>query len=80
VAAGIVLWGRKEGVKIPDDLAIVSFDNHPISEPLQITTIELPLALMGTKAFRLIYHYIETGNIVKKKEKLPVGFMERSSV
>jgi LacI family transcriptional regulator, repressor for deo operon, udp, cdd, tsx, nupC, and nupG len=80
VAAGIVLWGTKEGVKIPDDLAIVSFDNHPISEPLQITTMELPLALMGTKAFRLIYHYIETGNIVKKKEKLPVRFIERASV
>jgi LacI family repressor for deo operon, udp, cdd, tsx, nupC, and nupG len=80
VAAGIVLWGKKEGVKIPDDLAIVSFDNHPISEPLQITTMELPLALMGTKAFRLIYHYIETGNIVKKKEKLPIRFIERASV
>jgi LacI family repressor for deo operon, udp, cdd, tsx, nupC, and nupG len=80
VAAGIVLWGQNAGLKVPDDLAIVSFDNHPISEALQITTMDLPLSLMGKKAFRMVYHCLETGKIKSKAEKLDVRLIERSSV
>ncbi|WP_199426314.1 LacI family DNA-binding transcriptional regulator [Thermaerobacillus caldiproteolyticus] len=80
VAAGIVLWGRREGINIPEDLAVFSFDNHPIAEALEITTMDLPLSLMGMKAFRMIYQCLETGKIAKKSEKLDARLIERSSV
>lgn len=80
VAAGIVLWGKTYGLRVPNDLAIVSFDNHPISEALHITTIELPLSLMGKKAFQMIYDYFANSYTQPKKEKLPVRLIERASV
>lgn len=80
VAAGIVLWGKTYGLRVPNDLAIVSFDNHPISEALHITTIELPLSLMGKKAFQMIYDYFANSYTQPKKEKLPVRLIERTSV
>ncbi|GMB08745.1 LacI family transcriptional regulator [Thermolongibacillus altinsuensis] len=79
VAAGIVLWGQSAGWRIPEDLAILSFDNHPISEALQITTMDLPLSIMGKKAFRMIYHSFQNNETVKA-EKLEVRLIERSSV
>ncbi|RAK15465.1 LacI family transcriptional regulator [Anoxybacillus vitaminiphilus] len=54
VAAGIITFGKNKGLKIPENLAVLSFDNHPISEALNITTIELPLSVMGKKAFHMI--------------------------
>ncbi len=80
VAAGIVLWGKTYGLRVPNDLAIVSFDNHPISEALHITTIELPLSLMGKKAFQMVYNQLTNEKTEPKKEKLPVRLIERASV
>ncbi|WP_027409678.1 LacI family DNA-binding transcriptional regulator [Anoxybacteroides tepidamans] len=80
VAAGIVLWGQSKGLNAPDDLALVSFDNHPISEALSITTIDLPLLLMGQRAFQMVHNCLITGTMAGQAEKLPVRLVERRSV
>ncbi|MBA2871898.1 DNA-binding LacI/PurR family transcriptional regulator [Anoxybacillus calidus] len=80
VAAGIVTFAQHKGMKIPEELAILSFDNHPISEALHITTIELPLSLMGKRAFRMIYNHLESGEMTKKTEELSVHLVERLTV
>lgn len=80
VAAGIVLWGRNHGLNIPNDLAVVSFDNHPISEALNITTIDLPLSLMGKRAFQMVYDCLKTGTAPNQKEALHVRLIKRLSV
>jgi LacI family transcriptional regulator, repressor for deo operon, udp, cdd, tsx, nupC, and nupG len=80
VAAGIVTFAQHKGMKIPEELAILSFDNHPISEALHITTIELPLSLMGKRAFRMIYNHLESGEMTKKTEDLSVRLVERLTV
>ncbi|KON90301.1 LacI family transcriptional regulator [Sporosarcina globispora] len=46
-AAGIVTSCREIGIRIPDDLAIMGFDNQPISKIMHITTLEIPLVQMG---------------------------------
>jgi LacI family repressor for deo operon, udp, cdd, tsx, nupC, and nupG len=80
VAAGIVTFAQHKGLKIPEELAILSFDNHPISEALNITTIELPLSLMGKRAFRMIYSHLESGELTKETEELSVRLVERLTV
>lgn len=80
VAAGIVTFAQHKGLKIPEELAILSFDNHPISEALNITTIELPLSLMGKRAFRMIYSHLENGEVRKETEELSVRLVERLTV
>jgi LacI family transcriptional regulator, repressor for deo operon, udp, cdd, tsx, nupC, and nupG len=80
VAAGIVLWGQKNGLQVPENLAIVSFDNHPIAEALGITTVDLPLLSMGQKAFQLIHDCFIGKTTTNQNEQLPVRLIERFSV
>jgi DNA-binding LacI/PurR family transcriptional regulator len=74
VAIGIKAQCEQAGISVPGDLAIIGFDNHPLSSYLQITTIELPLKEMGETLFTLV------GNKVTQKIELPFRFIERKSV
>ena len=51
VAAGLLTEARKHGIRVPEDLAILGFDNHEISKALEISTIEHPGLAMGSHAF-----------------------------
>ena len=44
VAAGLLTEARKQGLRVPEDLAILGFDNHEISKALEISTIEHPVS------------------------------------
>ncbi|WP_175988082.1 LacI family DNA-binding transcriptional regulator [Bacillus sp. Marseille-Q1617] len=58
VSAGIVSEAGRKGIRIPKDLAILSFDNHPISDVFDITSFEVPIRQMGEEAFKL---FLEKG-------------------
>ncbi len=51
VAAGIFTCCQREKISIPDDLAIIGFDNEPIAKMMNITTVEIPLVEMGKNLF-----------------------------
>ena len=42
--AGLLTEARKHGIRVPEDLAILGFDNHEISKALEISTIEHPVS------------------------------------
>ncbi|MGE7778491.1 LacI family DNA-binding transcriptional regulator [Peribacillus sp. NPDC097264] len=52
-AAGFIISAQKAGVKIPEDVAILGFNNDSISEMLDISTISLPLDSIGRMAVDL---------------------------
>lgn len=56
VAAGMITYSKEKGILIPDDLAIIGFDNQPIAKVMHITTIEIPLFEMGRKLFLQAIH------------------------
>lgn len=49
VAAGIRMECQKRNIAVPDELAILGFDNHAIARALDLSTIELPLHEVGRK-------------------------------
>lgn len=51
VAAGIVTCCQKHNIKVPEDLAIIGFDNEPIAHMMNITTIDIPLVDIGRNLF-----------------------------
>ncbi|PLT29906.1 LacI family DNA-binding transcriptional regulator [Peribacillus deserti] len=51
VAAGMVVSCQKQSISIPNELAIIGFDNEPIAKMMNITTIEIPLEEMGKNLF-----------------------------
>lgn len=79
VAAGILLSAQTLNMKIPGDLAILSFDNQPISRIMNISTIEIPTKEMGKLATQYILN-IETPSHTNKKIILPYKLIERLTV
>ncbi|WP_064091820.1 LacI family DNA-binding transcriptional regulator [Rossellomorea aquimaris] len=53
VSAGILSEAKKRGIRIPEDLAILSFDNHPIADALDITSYDVPIRKLGEESFKL---------------------------
>ncbi|MBW3110792.1 MULTISPECIES: LacI family DNA-binding transcriptional regulator [Bacillaceae] len=53
VSAGMVAEAGKKSIRIPKDLAILSFDNHPLADALGITSFEVPIRKLGEEAFKL---------------------------
>ncbi|WP_435922804.1 LacI family DNA-binding transcriptional regulator [Paenibacillus sp. DYY-L-2] len=80
VAAGCLVAARERGLRIPDDIAIVGFDNQPISEMFGITTIDNRLSDIGIRAFEAVYEQIRDPGKGRRREELPFRLIERSTV
>jgi DNA-binding LacI/PurR family transcriptional regulator len=74
VAAGIVTCCQNQHILIPDDLALIGFDNQPIAKFMNITTIEIPLVEIGRKLF------IQACNENVTHEEISVKLIERKTV
>ena len=53
----------EKGMKVPEDISVVSFDNSSISQysPVKITSFDHPKEQMGRIVAEKIIHVIETG-------------------
>ncbi|KHF40030.1 LacI family DNA-binding transcriptional regulator [Halalkalibacter okhensis] len=51
VAAGIAAYCLTNHIAIPEELALIGFDNQPISKVMGITTMDIPLVPMGKNLF-----------------------------
>lgn len=75
VAAGILTCCKEEEISVPDELALIGFDNQPISKVMNITTLEIPLVEMGRK---LMLQAIDHANI--SHEEISIKLIERKTV
>ncbi|GKU83303.1 LacI family DNA-binding transcriptional regulator [Niallia sp. NCCP-28] len=51
VAAGILTCCKEHNIHVPNELALMGFDNQPIAKVMNITTLEIPLKAVGRKLF-----------------------------
>ncbi|ENH95816.1 LacI family transcriptional regulator [Gracilibacillus halophilus YIM-C55.5] len=51
LAAGVLTACQDAGIQVPDQMAIVGFDNQPIAKMMHLTTFEIPLKEMGEHLF-----------------------------
>ncbi|AZS17677.1 LacI family DNA-binding transcriptional regulator [Paenibacillus lutimineralis] len=80
VAAGVLLTAPQYGFRVPEDIAIIGFDNQPISELLGITTIDIQLSNIGARAFAIIYKQITDRTLEPASENLQFKLIERKTV
>ncbi|WP_242273979.1 LacI family DNA-binding transcriptional regulator [Bacillus cereus group sp. BfR-BA-01310] len=80
VAIGIMTEVEKLGIKVPEDLAIIGFDNQPISQVLQLTTIDQNLKEIGKTAFEMFYRQVSDESSKQEKVEIPYELVERSTV
>ena len=63
MAIGAIRSARDAGLAIPDDIALVGFDDLPIAtlSDVQLTTVRQPVVSFGAKAVETLIDLIENG-------------------
>jgi GntR family transcriptional regulator, arabinose operon transcriptional repressor len=82
VAMHILKTALDMGVKVPDELSIVGFDNIEISQHLEVplTTVEQDFYQVGYKAAMVLIDRISSGLSKQEKIIIPTKLIERESV
>jgi DNA-binding LacI/PurR family transcriptional regulator len=79
LAVGVIKAAQQQGLSIPDDLAVIGFDNLEISSILDISTVNQPLLASGIKGASTMVSLLN-GEIVKPhREELPLKVVPRGS-
>ena len=64
-------WGaaRRMGLRIPEDVAIVGYNDIPLASRLVpgLTTVHVPIHEFGSAAARLLLEQIETGDAIRRR-------------
>ncbi|MBY6037949.1 LacI family transcriptional regulator [Fictibacillus nanhaiensis] len=80
VAAGLVKAAKDAGWRVPEDLAIIGFDNQPLAELMELTTVEQPIETIARNAMELMIESIQSKRRpVRKEVILPLRLIERTS-
>ena len=81
IAAQVIRVCQKIGLRVPEDVSIVGFDDTPIAELTYpaLTTVHQPIDQMCDYAIDAIVRKMR-GEMIPKKIVLPVELMERESV
>jgi LacI family transcriptional regulator len=80
VALGAIKATRALGLRVPDDVALVGFDDLPISEFVDpaLTTVRLPARAIGAQAGSMLIELI-TSNVEPESRFLPTELVIRDS-
>jgi LacI family transcriptional regulator len=83
ISLGAVRAISEEGLKVPDDISMISFDDQPYSRFLAtpMTTVAQQSAQIGQIATKMLIDQIESGNVIDSKGIfLPTRLILRDSV
>ena len=82
MAAGVMTGLRDAGVRVPDDLSIVGFDDLNISQMLTppLTTIHQDMMEKGRLAVNFMIQKLEGKTLSQTEIALPIHLVERQSV
>ncbi|NLG33931.1 MAG: LacI family transcriptional regulator [Lentisphaerae bacterium] len=78
MAIGIHAVLREAGLQVPDDIALASFDDINVARHLDLTTVHVPMRLIGHEAARQALSLIE-GRDVSRRIVLPTRLVVRGS-
>lgn len=78
MAAGMMSVFRRAGVRIPDDLAIIGVDDHPVADLVHLTTIAQPARQQGQVAATMALEALQ-GPLPAKAITLPTRLVVRES-
>ena len=81
MAIGAIRAINEVGLKVPDDIALVGFDDIPllsVSEA-ELTTVHQPIIQLGEKAVELLYYQLENGTDAPRSIILDTELIIRTS-
>jgi len=80
-ALGVIEVARERGIRVPEDLSIVGYDDVPVaqlSRP-QLTTVHQPLRQMAALAARMVVRLAEGGTLEQERVDLSTHLVVRDS-
>lgn len=82
LAIGAMKGFYERGVRVPEDISVMGFDDLEISQYLTpgLSTIHQEISQKGEKAVKLLIDNINEPNLTKQEQILPVKLIERGSV
>ncbi|MEV7392752.1 LacI family DNA-binding transcriptional regulator [Streptomyces sp. NPDC091215] len=81
LAAGVIEAARLRGLRVPDDLSVVGFDNTPLAEVISppLTTVHGPVPEMGAVALRTALRLAAAEDIDSRHVELATRLVVRAS-
>ena len=79
IAAGAIKALREAGKKVPEDVAVVGFDNIPMSQILDLTTVNVPKEYLGRLAASRLFERIRDPRIPAVKLCVETQLIDRYS-
>ena len=81
IAIGAVHAIKKAGLRVPEDISVVGFDNIKVSAFIDppLTTVDQPAYDMGRRAVDVLVSQIRGEPLARSKEVLPFQLIERES-
>lgn len=80
MAFGAVRAIRRVGLRVPDDISVVGFDNHEMADLLDLTTIAQSVTEQGATAARMMLDLLASGDETTGRLKvLPTHLVVRGS-
>ena len=74
----LAAWSRL-GLRIPEDLSLLGFDDHPLAETFGLSTIAQPVTELGRQAAALAVSLAAGDQPVRPQVRLPVSLVIRRS-
>lgn len=79
MAFGAIQATRELGLRVPEDLSIIGFDDHPVSESIGLTTIRQPVRELGRRAAERALLASSDDPFRSEHELLPIELIVRTS-
>ena len=81
LALGAIDVLRDRGRRIPDDVAVVGFDDVPLAQELlqPLTTVRIPFADLGRRAAALILRAVQATSSERIRETVPLELIRRET-
>lgn len=76
-AMGVLEAARELGLRVPDDLAVIGFDDIDVAAVLELTTVRQPLRDTGIRGAELLLSAIEGVELDPHEELAPLVVIER---
>lgn len=80
MAFGVIKSIRKKGLRIPEDISVIGFDDHEFASTIGLTTIAQPVQFLGQLAASQIMARIEKPDSNTNQMKVPTSLIVRDSV
>jgi DNA-binding LacI/PurR family transcriptional regulator len=80
MAFGVIRALKKKGLRVPEDMSVIGYDNHEFADVVGLTTVAQPVQFLGQLVASLIMTNIEKPNGKIPQMKVPIALEIRTSV